>query len=89
MMNNSLNSRTFMRCAIISRAGQVLARGQLILTPIEDGAWRLDLQTDGGRHVQGGPVGEDGSMTAASQVLFDQFFDVWGMSNLTLNVTLR
>ncbi|MEA5418691.1 hypothetical protein VB712_05585 [Spirulina sp. CCNP1310] len=78
-----------MRCAIISRAGQVLARGALILRETEGGAWRLDLETDGGRQVQGGLVGSDGNLTEASQVLFDQFFDVWGMSNLTLTVTLR
>lgn len=78
-----------MRCAITSRAGQVLARGQLLLQATEEGELRLDLQTDGGRRIEGGLIGEDGDMTAASQELFNQFFAVWGLSNLTLTVTIR
>ncbi|NEP18143.1 MAG: hypothetical protein F6J97_14765 [Leptolyngbya sp. SIO4C1] len=76
-----------MRCAIISRAGQVLANGQLLLTQTESGL-RLDLETDGGRRIEGGLVGSDGDMTEASQVLFRQFFEVWGMSDLRLSVTV-
>jgi hypothetical protein len=34
-------------------------------------------------------VGSDGDLTSASQVLFRQFFEVWGMSDLTLTVTVR
>jgi hypothetical protein len=78
-----------MRCAIISRAGQVLARGSLVLHKNDDGNWRLDLQTDGGQLLQGGIVAPDGDMTSASEVLFGQFFAVWGMSDLTLTVTVR
>lgn len=78
-----------MRCAIVSRAGQVLANGYLVLHQDEAGEWRLDLQTDGGRLLQGGTVGPDGDLTVASQVLFRQFFEVWGMSDLTLTVTVR
>lgn len=78
-----------MRCAIISRAGQVLANGHLILHKDDEGQLRLDLQTDGGRLLQGGIIAADGDMTSASQVLFRQFFEVWGMSDLTLNVTVR
>jgi hypothetical protein len=77
-----------MRCAIISRAGQVLAKGRLMLHQTDGGELRLDLQTDGGRLIQGGIVEGDGDMTVASQVLFRQFFDVWGMSDLTLNITI-
>ncbi len=78
-----------MRCAIVSRAGQVLANGYLLLHQNEEGEWRLDLRTDGGRLLQGGVVGPDGDLTSASQVLFRQFFEVWGMSDLTLTVTVR
>jgi hypothetical protein len=78
-----------MRCAISSRAGQVLARGSLILHKGDDGELRLDLQTDGGQLLQGGIIDSDGDMRSASEVLFDQFFKVWGMSNLTLTVTVR
>ena len=78
-----------MRCAIISRAGQVLAKGTLKLAITEDDHLRLDLHTDGGRCIEGGIVDEDGDLSTASAALFDQFFDVWGMSGLTLNVSLR
>jgi hypothetical protein len=78
-----------MRCVISSRAGQVLARGRLILHKGDDGELRLDLQTDGGRLLQGGIIDPDGDMNSASEVLFRQFFEVWGMSDLSLTVTLR
>ncbi|MDX2213678.1 MAG: hypothetical protein SFY66_10335 [Oculatellaceae cyanobacterium bins.114] len=78
-----------MRCAVISRAGQVLANGYLMLHREEDGELRLDLQTDGGRLLQGGIIEPDGDMTSASQTLFRQFFEVWGMSDVTLTVTIR
>lgn len=78
-----------MRCSVVSRAGQVLANGQLILSKTEDEHLRLILQTDGGRIIEGGLVGPEGDMTDASQVLFRGFFNVWGMSDLTLTVTLR
>jgi hypothetical protein len=78
-----------MRCAVISRAGQVLANGRLLLHKDDNGEFRLDLQTDGGRLLQGGTIAPDGDMTEASQVLFRQFFAVWGMSDLILNVTVR
>jgi hypothetical protein len=78
-----------MRCAVISRAGQVLASGYLILNKDEEGELRLDLRTDGGRLIQGGIVDADGDMRSASQVLFRQFFEVWGMSDVTLSVTIR
>lgn len=75
-----------MRCTIISRAGQVLAYGRLFIRHQEDGSLRLDLETDRGRILQGGIIDEDGDMSHASAVLADQFFDVWGMSDLTLSV---
>ena len=78
-----------MRCAVISRAGQVLANGHLVIHKDEDGSLRLDLQTDGGRLLKGGLIDENGDLTSASQVLFRQFFEVWGMSDLTLNITVR
>ena len=78
-----------MRCAIISRAGQVLAYGRLILHKGDDGELRLDLQTDGGQLLQGGIIGPDGDMKSASEELFRKFFEAWGMSDLTLTVTVR
>lgn len=78
-----------MRCAVISRAGQVLAHGQLLLHQDEEGNIRLNLKTDGGRLIEGGLIGPDGDMAEASQVLFRQFFAVWGMSNLTLTITIK
>lgn len=78
-----------MRCVISSRAGQVLAKGRLILHKYDNGELRLDLQTDGGTLLQGGIIDPDGNMESASQVLFRQFFQVWGMSDLTLSVTLK
>ncbi|MBV5260581.1 hypothetical protein FLX56_19400 [Synechococcus moorigangaii CMS01] len=78
-----------MRCAIISRAGQTLARGKLVLTPLEDNQQRLDLVTDGGRYLEGGIVTAEGDMTEASLELSRKFFAMWGMSDLQLQITLR
>lgn len=78
-----------MRCAVMSRAGQVLAKGRLLLQTNENGELRLDLETDGGRLIQGGVVEADGDLSSASQGLFRQFFEVWGMSDLTLTVSIR
>jgi len=75
-----------MRCTIISRAGQVLAYGRLFMRYQEDGGLRLDLETDRGRVLQGGLIEEDGDMTQAGEILSEQFFDVWGMSDLTLSI---
>jgi hypothetical protein len=77
-----------MRCAIISRAGQVIANGSLSIHREDSGQLRLDLHTDGGRHLQGGVIDDSGDMETASQALFRQFFDVWGMSNLVLKITV-
>jgi hypothetical protein len=76
-----------MRCAVISWAGQVLANGRLLLSKDEAGELRLNLETDGGRLLQGGIVSPDGDLSAASQDLFRQFFAAWGMSDVTLNIT--
>ena len=78
-----------MRCEISSRAGQVLAQGTLILHKSDDGELRLALQTDGGRLIQGEIIDPDGDMTSASVGLFGQFFEAWGMSDLTLTVKIR
>ncbi len=77
-----------MECAIISRAGQVLARGRLILKQDDNGKTRLNLETRGGKLIEGGFVGEDGDLGAASQVLFDNCFAIWRMTGLTLTVTI-
>ncbi len=77
-----------MECAIISRAGQVLARGRLFLKPDKDGQTRLNLETRGGKLIEGGLVGQDGDLGAASQVLFDNCFSTWRMTGLTLTVNI-
>lgn len=76
-----------MRCTIISRAGQVLACGYLFIRHQDNGKLRLDLETDRGRVLTGGLLSEDGDMVEASQVLAEKFFDIWGMSDLTLNIS--
>ncbi|MGG6293390.1 hypothetical protein ACQ4M4_03115 [Leptolyngbya sp. AN02str] len=78
-----------MRCAITSRAGQVIAYGRLLIQSTDEGQLRLDLQTDGGRYLEGGIIPQDGDLSEASQNLFRKFFDVWGMSDLTLTITMR
>ncbi|MFE4107325.1 hypothetical protein [Almyronema epifaneia] len=78
-----------MRCAVISRAGQVLANGRLLIHQTETGDLRLDLATDGGRLLEGGLIEPDGDMTLASQGLSERFFEVWGMSDLILQVTVH
>jgi len=78
-----------MRCAVVSRAGQVIANGRLLLCKNNEGEWQLNLQTDGGRVIEGGIVDPDGDMTVASKALFRGFFETWGMSDLTLTVTVR
>ncbi len=77
-----------MRCSVISQAGQVIARGRLVLHRGDNDELRLDLHTDGGRLIEGGIIGDDGNMAQASQALFRQFFHVWGFSNMTLKVTI-
>ncbi|ELS03832.1 hypothetical protein Xen7305DRAFT_00035560 [Xenococcus sp. PCC 7305] len=77
-----------MECAIISRAGQVLARGRLMLQQSDNGKTRLNLETRGGKLIEGGFVGEDGDLAEASQVLFDNCFATWRMTGLTLTVTI-
>lgn len=76
-----------MECAIISRAGQVLARGKLVLQTQNDGI-RLNLETRGGKLIEGGFVGEDGDLGAASEVLFENCFATWRMTGLTLQVMI-
>lgn len=73
-----------MRCAIYSRAGQVLAKGQFIIHKDENGELRLDFRTDGGNLVEGGMIDSDGDLTSASKALYRQFYELWGISDLTL-----
>ena len=78
-----------MECAIISRAGQVLARGKLFLDREDEAQIRLNLKTNGGKLIPGGIVGEDGDLSAASEVLFQNCYETWRMTGLTLTVTIR
>ncbi|MCC0179768.1 hypothetical protein I4641_22765 [Waterburya agarophytonicola K14] len=77
-----------MECEIISRAGQVLAKGKLVLKQEEDRT-RLNLETRGGKLIEGGFVGEDGDLEVASEVLFENCFATWRMTGLTLRVTIK
>jgi predicted amino acid dehydrogenase len=78
-----------MQCTVISRSGQVLARGKLILHQEEPAKMRLNLKTNAGRLIEGGIVDESGDLTSASEVLFEQCYQTWGMTGLTLTVTIR
>jgi predicted amino acid dehydrogenase len=78
-----------MNCAIVSRAGQVLARGKLLLDREANGETRLNLKTNGGKLIEGGIVDEDGDLTTASDILFQNCYEVWRMTGLTLTVTIR
>ncbi|BAU65414.1 hypothetical protein STA3757_27990 [Stanieria sp. NIES-3757] len=78
-----------MECAIVSRAGQVLARGKLILDREENGEMRLNLKTNGGKLIRGGIVDADGDLKNASEELFQQCYTTWRMTGLTLSVTIR
>lgn len=78
-----------MECAIISRAGQVLARGKLFLDREAENQMRLNLKTNGGKLISGGIVGDDGDLSAASEVLFQNCYETWRMTGLTLTVTIR
>ena len=73
-----------MRCAILSRAGQVLANGNFIIQQDENGNLRLDFRTDGGKILQGGIIEPDGDLTSASKVLYRQFFEAWGVGEIAL-----
>ena len=78
-----------MECAIISRAGQVLARGKLVLKQEENSKTRLNLETRGGKLIEGGFVSEDGDLEAASEILFQNCFNTWRMTGLTLSVVIK
>ena len=78
-----------MECAIISRAGQVLAKGKLVLKQEENGKTRLNLETRGGKLIEGGFVSEDGDLKAASETLFENCFNTWRMTGLTLSVVIK
>lgn len=78
-----------MECSIISRAGQVLAKGKLFLQQEEDGKTRLNLKTNGGKLIAGGIVGENGDLSDASDELFNNCYATWRMTGLTLSVNIR
>jgi len=76
-----------MRCAISSSAGQILARGRLLIQKDENDEPRLNFVSDGGKLITGGIISEDGELTAASEELFRGFFTAWGLSGMTLVVS--
>ncbi len=78
-----------MRCSIISRAGQTLASGRFLISQDENNHLYLDFESDRGRYVEGGQISENGDLTSASQVLLKQFFEVWGVSEITLQAQAK
>lgn len=78
-----------MRCVISSRAGQVLAKGNLAIEKDENDEMRLVLKTDRGTLIMGGTISDDGDLTPASQELFRQLFETWGMSDVTLTAKAK
>lgn len=78
-----------MECSIISRAGQTLAKGRLVLKKEENGQTRLNLETRGGKLIEGGFVREDGDLQEASEILFQNCFSTWRMTGLTLSVVIK
>lgn len=83
-----LFTESTMECSIISRAGQVLARGKLVLKYEDNGEIRLNLETRGGKLIEGGIVDQDGDLESASNVLFENCFATWRMTGLTLRVNI-
>jgi len=73
-----------MRCAISSSAGQLLAKGYLVIQKDDNEEMRLNFVSDGGRVIQGGIVGADGDLSVASKELFRGFFQAWGLSDVTI-----
>jgi hypothetical protein len=78
-----------MECAIVSRAGQVLARGKLVLDKEDNDSLRLNLKTYGGKLIEGGIVDDDGDLTKASEELFQRCYETWRMTGLTLTVNIH
>ena len=76
-----------MRCTISSRAGQILARGRLVIEKEDSDELRLCFRTEGGKLIQGGIIDPDGDLTSAGKDLFRAFFEAWGMSDITLSAT--
>lgn len=76
-----------MRCAISSSAGQILAKGRLLIQKDDNGEQRLIFLSDRGKLITGGIIGEDGEMSAASEELFREFFTSWGVSGVTIIVS--
>jgi len=73
-----------MRFAVVSSSGQVLARGALCVLEDADGDLILAFRTDRGKVIEGGKIDANGDLEEAGQKLFRSFFQVWGMTGLTL-----
>lgn len=78
-----------MTCVIYSRAGQALSKGRLFIEPAEDHQLRLVYVSNNGNRISGGIIGENGDLEPATQELFDEFFRVWGMTELTMTTTVK
>ncbi len=74
-----------MQCVVVSRAGQVIANGRLMLHKNDDGTWRLNMKTDGGRLLEGGVVDADGDLSAASDAVMFQMCGLYLVGALQCN----
>jgi len=73
-----------MRFAVVSSSGQVLARGTLCILEDAEGDLILAFRTERGKVIEGGKIDADGDLQEAGQKLLRSFFQVWGMTGLTL-----
>ena len=57
--------------------------------PEENGELSLCFRSDRGTLIKGGLVDSDGDLTSASEVLFEQLFEAWGMTDLTITASSK
>ena len=57
--------------------------------PEENGELSLCFRSDRGTLIKGGLVDSDGDLTSASEVLFEQLFEAWGMTDLSLTASSK
>lgn len=78
-----------MRCAVSSGAGQVLAKGRLLIQKDNNGELRLYFLSDRGKLIQGGVIADDGDLTEAGKDLFRGLVETWGVSDVTLTANAK
>ncbi|NJN75168.1 MAG: hypothetical protein HC796_01525 [Synechococcaceae cyanobacterium RL_1_2] len=78
-----------MTCTIYSRSGQALSQGRLCIQKEKNDRLRLIYKSNNGNEIAGGIIPEDGDLEAATDELFDAFFQAWGMVDLTMATTVK